>query len=272
MLIDKFNDTQKLLGYLDSVKDSYFFRGYSIYERHMCPSLGRDKGFLSNEIILLRDFSKTSEIIDLEIENLHQFLEWGQHYYLPTRLLDWTTNPFVGLYFALGDKNDFKDHTISIAMMSINDPKIQDNWSQIDTILSDLDNLNFTEMDDMTLGDLDGFDIESKVNSPIFERKYKEFLQTGDAILLIKNSTDKPNSRIKSQSGLFTFHKEADKPMPEELFNKIEINLGKVEKERLSNLLKIEFGIDEQSLFLKNELGTTIESKCQLIKKAYSIR
>ena len=130
--ISKLND---LFSCLDNIKEKYYFRGYSIYEQHMRPGLGRNGNKLKqDEIKIIQEFVKSPGVERLGISKLHDLLELGQHYGLPTRFLDWTTNPFVALYFALGEEKHFGDRFIMIALISISNTQITDGWSQIDDL------------------------------------------------------------------------------------------------------------------------------------------
>jgi hypothetical protein len=84
-----------------------FFRGQSSSEYKLIPSIARlfkevQEGVLKQyEKEIFEDFKrKYSLFTDARPKNDKEFLFLAQHYGLPTRLLDWTYNPLIALFFA----------------------------------------------------------------------------------------------------------------------------------------------------------------------------
>lgn len=92
-----FNDTYNER--LKRNRSSFVFRGVSRASYELKTSLNRIEN-VDAEYHLLRNFRKYAKR-ELNVENNDwELMALGQHYGLPTRLLDWTFSPFVALHFA----------------------------------------------------------------------------------------------------------------------------------------------------------------------------
>ena len=102
----------KLLDSLYHNSPSAYYRGVSDTEHRLLPTIGRHphldgSGLLNLEQQLLKEFKRCSPPYLPRLPSSE--FEWlliAQHYGIPTRLLDWTTNPLVALYFAVCSSPD----------------------------------------------------------------------------------------------------------------------------------------------------------------------
>ena len=111
----------------DSDGPERMFRGVTDKSYELVPSIGRNTGAntgddtSSLECFLMEEFKRLS-VPELTTPPTSSF-EWlflAQHYGLPTRLLDWSSNPLVALFFAV-EKNDEVDGAVYMVKHTVSD-------------------------------------------------------------------------------------------------------------------------------------------------------
>lgn len=85
--------------YLEEIKKlpqdpdyTYFYRGHAEDTYLLEPSIYRDDGYIENEHIFFREFIAKNPSYFNDCKYAVDYLVMMQHYELPTRLLDLTTN------------------------------------------------------------------------------------------------------------------------------------------------------------------------------------
>ncbi len=107
----------------------WIYRGQSDSAWDLFPSLDRpraikkrgDIGREEYETYLLSQFkSKAIPFLGSIPDNDWEWLSLAQHHGLPTRLLDWTTNPLIALFFAVNENQNDRDGILVTYMHSSN--------------------------------------------------------------------------------------------------------------------------------------------------------
>lgn len=89
--------------YSNAINSASIFRGQSNAEWQLQPSVFRNEEGI-HEAALMREFERQNPIEFSGLTNIQKIIKM-QHYGLPTRLLDFSLNPLVALYFACSDSS-----------------------------------------------------------------------------------------------------------------------------------------------------------------------
>jgi hypothetical protein len=233
-----------------------YFRGHSDKEYKLVPSIYRSDRKIYNEDKIFKEFilRNPSDFIN-ENSTLEKLVKM-QHYGLPTRILDITTNPLVALYFACCENYKI-DGKVIVLMI----PKKAIKYYDSDTV-SVLSNIS-KRPKEFTIDFSKHFDNSEALDYLVHEIKeekpyFSNIVKLEDISKVIPVKVKQNNSRIIKQSGAFLlFGVSGNKTEPAIIPNDWGINIDPInnlfeisqlsKKNILSELDML--GINEATLF-----------------------
>lgn len=191
--------------YIDTVfyyDGDIVYRGVSNKDYALIPGIGREsRGGWSKKDTIIFESEMLSEFSEkvASMENCSNYTELAvlaQHYGLPTRLLDWTWNPLVALYFSIKGNPD-QDAAVYVA-----------NIENIPKALPSLDYSSIVYQGGSPmakrLGELDEF---SSLTVSESAYKYFENIQDGfDGVKFIVMKPKAKTQRVIAQDSIFIVH------------------------------------------------------------------
>ena len=138
-------NVQDYISVVENLKKKYpnqeaFYRGHYSFKYTLVPSLYRKKKYYDNESYMYMDF-KTQFYNELSDKKYIEILTTMQHYKMPTRLLDTTSNPLVALYMACDKPQGYKNKGLGIGEVVVMNESIRNikySDSNAVTLLSSL--------------------------------------------------------------------------------------------------------------------------------------
>lgn len=188
--------------------DEIWFRGQGVNTYLLKPSLLRIKNGKEKEKTIFIEYKRLVKGIGLSKNSEWETLIDMQHYGVPTRLLDWTSNLGIALYFASTSAID--EQPMALYIMNPIELNALSGKKGIPVLPNDAMGLSY---------------VMNYIDQNPFPATYP-----------IAVKCDNVNSRVKAQSGMFTIHGD------EEEFAEIDIITNLLDKK--SSIYKIEISIE----------------------------
>lgn len=217
---------------ISSGEDNYWYRGHAGLNWKLIPSALRQssKDKIEKALNLRHDFSRLVSNKMIKPPAIEDHLSWlgvAQHYGIPTRFLDWTSNPAIALYFTVASTSDedgafYILNPLNLNLISKSENRIFDSSRDKEMILEYLE--------------LDG------------KQKPRAGKHKTIAIQPVYNS-----ERIVMQRGAFTLHGDRQFALDsKQSASLVCIPIKKEDKKKLKLELR-QIGIDQMSIFPEPE-------------------
>ncbi|WP_350313686.1 FRG domain-containing protein [Dickeya fangzhongdai] len=250
------------------------YRGQSNKKWKFFPKIFREFGLNESEYSITRDVLISHSDEFYNDQSMFDKLVRMQHFGVPTRLLDVTTNPLVALWFATSNENDNVHGKVSLFFA----PKERTKYFDSDAVscISNMANLKYEEKVELfdlanSISSVRDFNNEKIVKKLCYlvgmeKPNFKEVINPKHILLPLYVKPKLNNKRIIAQSGAFfifgddvTNKERKENPIPGEALVISSDSKGKIRDEL--DLL----GINEATLFPE------LEKTAKIISRKYKV-